>query len=331
MGDLQANLDIVEYKKREVAALAAKDKEFSNEVRLKQMQQDIAGREAELAKRKVYKNAILDQRDDISRRRRMQKLAEDRDNLELKHEKEAENQQYFQERDMMNADKRQKYHRDLETQKRHKELKDQDESALNRDLDAKNRNYLIDDAWKQNHKARLAEHHKDGLINQMKDKEEDKNWEVQRKIADDEQYRDDLRRANDSDLRKRVELDKAKKGIFVNEIKNQEAEKQRQRELDHALSQADDDVVRQKLLGDHMKYLDAEKRKKDILQGHLKGLEQQKRELETKKKNDIIMAKKPHGTTLLTKGDNVKYFDFLDCMQMYPLKNLKRKKRAKKQ
>merc|ERR1719469_1379884 len=99
----------------------------------------------------------------------------------------------------------------------------------------------------------------------MKDKEEDKNWEVQRKIADDEQYRDDLRRANDSDLRKRVELDKAKKGIFVNEIKNQEAEKQRQRELDHALSQADDDVVRQKLLGDHMKYLDAEQRKKMIL------------------------------------------------------------------
>ena len=327
--DLQANLDMVADKRKRQQRIYDEDREFADEVKKRNHDAIERDRQKEAEKLKVYKDAMLNQRDDHLRKAEREKEKLKAEDEKWKNDVNRDNARFYKKLNDADAKKRNDYQRDLNSQRRNKALADQEASDLRREISARNRNYLIDDTWKQKHKDDLKDHFKNGLINQIQDKNDEKNWDRRQKEIDDEQYRDDLRNAENADLKKRKEIEAAKRDIFVNEIKNQQDQKKRQQELDRALSNAEDDKVRQKLIEDHMRYLDGEKKKKAVLDEHLGKVSNQLKERELKNKQEKAKAKMKYGTTLLTRGDNVKYFDYLDCMQMYPLRKLQKLKKMK--
>ena len=301
------NKHMIDMKKKKKQKDRNKDRKFAKDVDKKLKEQLEKEKQKQKEKLQVYQNAILNQNDEVARRKQQNKELTRAEQARLKREMAEDNAKFYKNKAERAAALKDKYLQDLERQKQNKNQANRDESELNRELDAKNRNYLIDDAWKEGHQKQLKNHFKDGLVNQMQDKDDAKYWEQQKKIADDEQYRDDLRRANDADLRRRKEIEDAKKQIFLNEIQNQEQERQAQKELDDNLSRAENDKVRQKLINDHMKYLDAEKRKRAMMNDHINKIGGQMQELDARKRKEAADAKKYHKTGLDTKGDYVAY------------------------
>ena len=326
--DLQANLDMADLKKRNKKKIQEEDRKFANEVKQKNIESLERDRLREMQKLKTYQDGMANQKAD-----QMRKIQKEMQNLKDEDEKwksdiAKDNARYYQMKADDQNNKLMKYRNGLEEQIQHKRQTDQDQRELDKEISARNRNYLIDDTWKVKHQQQIKDHLKKGLINQIEDKEEEKDYERKRKEADDEQYRYDLQNANDADLRKRKEIESNKKQIFKNEIKNQEAQKRKQQEIENALKNAEDEKVRAKLVEDHMRHLDAEKKKKALMEDHLRQVENQKKEKIKINKKNLIQSKQPYGTSLITKGDNVKYFDYKEAMKLYPLRS--RKKKSKK-
>ena len=320
--DLQANLDMVEHKKRQAQKVADEDRKFANDVKQRNLSAIERDRLRDAEKLRVYQDGVRNQRDNHLTRKLQDMEQKKLDDDKWKNDVARDNDQYYKKMNDMNNKKLNDYRKGLEEQVRNKNAKDRDESDLRRDISARNRNYLIDDAWKEQHRDNMKKHFQDGLVNQIRDKEDQKDWDRRKKEADDEQYRNDLQNANDADLRRRREIENAKRDIYLNEIKNQENQKKKQRDIEEALSNAENDKVRQKLVEDHLRHLDAEKKKKALMDDHLAKVNNQLKQKQAKQQQDQILSKVPYGTGLLTKGDRVKYFDYLDCMQLYPLKNI---------
>jgi hypothetical protein len=328
--DLQANLDMVDLKKKNQQKIAEEDRKFADEVKQKNMESLERDRQREAEKLRVYQNGMKNQKEDYKKKiqKELEKLKDEDE--KWKNDVNEDNARYYQMMNEKEAGKLNNYRKGLDEQVRQKQKKDQDESNLRREISARNRNYLIDDTWKVKHKEQIRDHLQAGLANQIHDKEEEKNWNRKKQEAEDEQYRHDLQNANNADLRKREEIRNRKHEIYLEEIKKQEMQNQKQRELENALRNAEDERVRQKLIEDHMRNLEDEKKKKAILDEHLKKVIDQKKEKIEIKKKKLILSKKPYGTTLITKGDNVKYFDYMDAMKMYPLRAHKKRRQNKK-
>ena len=157
------------------------------------------------------------------------------------------------------------------------------------------------------HHDQLKQHFTQGIKNQIQDKEDEKMWNKHRQEEENERYKNDLKRANNADMQRRKEIDEAKRQIFLNEIKNQENQKRKQKEFDDALSKAENEIVRRKNQEDNLRHLEGERKKKALMDDHLRHIEGQLRDFNDKKRRDLQNKKKPHGTTLVTKGDYVRY------------------------
>ena len=306
------------------------DQQFARDVGRK-LREQIEQEKAETrAKMEAYRAAVDDQSKGYHERKHAEKMLKKIQDQRLKKETEQERQSFFRKKAERDAAKKQGYQDGLQEQRSQARRRGAQEAALNQELNAKNRNYLIDDSWKRQHERQLKSHLKGALINQMNDKQEENAWNQQKDLAEKEQYRDDLQRAVNSDLQKRREIEQAKQQIFKNEIRNQQMEGRKQREIESELKAQEDAKVKQKLINDHMKALDNQKRKNEVLKDHNTKVGQQMVFLRKKKTKEGIEAKKPYRTGLETKGDNVKYFDFLDCEKLYKVfkKKIKRQNRA---
>lgn len=305
------------------------DQIFAREVEQRMKQQLAKEKKAQEDKLRAYRDAVNDQTKGYHERKHAERMLKKMEDERLKQETAAEVQRFYAKQAERKANQKANYMSGLEKQKSEARRRKQDEANLNHELDQKNRNYLIDDQWKRKHEAQLKNHLKGALVNQIEDKNQEREWDKQRHLAEQEQYRDDLQRAVDQDLIKRKEIEQAKKEIFQNEIKNQQMEGQKQRAIEAQIEAEENEKVRQKLLNDHLRALDNEKRKNALLKDHNAKVGQQMADLEKRKRQAAIDAKIAYQTGLVTQGDKAKYFDFLDCEVFF--KKFKKKSKKKKQ
>ena len=267
------------------------DQIFAREVQQRLKLQLEKEKKAHEEKLQAYRQAVNDQSKGYHERKHAERMLKKMEEQRLKNETAAEIQQFYAAQAERKAFQKKNYMSGLEKQKSEARRRKQDEANLNQELNAKNRNYLIDDEWKRKHEVQLKEHLKGALVHQMEDKNQRKEWERQQHLAEQEQYRDDLQRAVDRDLQIRKEIDQAKKDIFQNEIKNQQMEGQKQRAIEAQIEAQENEKVRQKLLNDHLRALDNEKRKNALLKDHNAKVGQQMADLEARKRQAAIDAK----------------------------------------
>ena len=304
------------------------DQIFAKEVEQRLKQQLAKEKKEQEEKLQAYRQAVNDQSKGYHERKHAERMLKKMEDQRFKQDNDAEAQRYFANQAERKAFQKKNYMSGLEKQKSDARRRKQDEANLDHELNAKNRNYLIDDQWKRKNEAQLKDHLKGALVNQMEDKNQRRQWDRQRHLAEQEQYRDDLQRAVDRDIQLRKEIDQAKKDIFQNEIKNQQMEGQKQRAIEAQIDAQENEKVRQKLLNDHLRALDNEKRKNEILKNHNAKVGQQIANLEARKRQAAIDAKIAYQTGLVTQGDKAKYFDYLDC-QVF-LKKFGKKSKKKK-
>ena len=319
------NNHMLDMKKKKNKKEKKKNQKFAKDVRERMAQADERDRRKDRQKKETYARGAMNQRDDHLLKKQKEADAKRDEDAKLKSDTAKDNNRYYNMLQEKEESKLQNYRNGLNQQLAQKQQKDEDQRALDREISARNRNYLIDDSWKARHAQQLKAHLGAGLMDQIKDREEEQDYQRQKQIADDEQYRYDLQRTNDDDLRKRKQIEAAKKNIYLEEARKQEQEKAAQNQIERNLKNAEDEKVRAKILEDHIRYLDAERKKKAIMDDHLRKVSKQKAELEQKKIREEIERKKPYGTGLNTKGDNVKYFDYKDAMKMYPLRRKKKR------
>ena len=319
-------------KQKELQEERKTDQKFQNEVKNKLHEQLAKEEAAQIGKMEAHRAAVNDQSDAFYERKRAEGHQKKMDEMRLKKEIETEAQLFYKKRATRENNKKDMYRKGLHLQKERAKQRKNDEIQLAQELENRNRNYLIDDSWKRKHQVDLKHHLKTALKTQIQDKEDQQVWDKEMGKVEQEQYRDDLQRAVDSDLRKRKQIEGTKKVIFKNEIEIQRIELQNQRAIDAGLKNEEDSRVNQKLINDHLKYIDIKNRKKEILKDHNNKVAGQIIEAVQKKKKEALKQKEVHQTGLITKGDKVKYLDYKDSENMMKIFRKRRKnKKAKVQ
>ena len=317
-------------KQKELEAERKTDQKFQNEVKNKLHEQLALEEAAKMGKMEAYRAAVNDQSDAFYQRKKAEGQQKKMDEMRLKKEIETEAQLFYKKRANRESNKKHLYRKGLQQQKQLAKQRKNEEIQLAQELEHRNRNYLIDDSWKRKHEVDLKNHLKTALKTQIHEKEEKQVWDKEMGKVEQEQYRDDLQRAVDSDLIKRKQIEGAKKAIFKNEIEIQKLELQNQRAIEAGLKNEEDSRVNQKLLNDHLKYIDIKKRKNEILKDHNSKVAGQIIEAVQKKKKEALKKKEVHQTGLVTKGDKVKYMDYKDSENMMKIFRKRRKNKKAK-
>lgn len=306
----------------------AKDVEFANEINKELLRQLEEERAKDAEKRRIYKDALENQRGDMEERLReeVQKREEEDERIR----KALADDSDIVKRDGDYKEKKRKYIEGLKGQLRDNEEKIKYLDEQEKVLDARNPNLLIDDGWRGPAREAMKEYYKNNLLNQMKEKDQQKADEEDFKKNQDKEYTDRLKDLIAFEEDKKKELNAKKRKIFLDELQKQLEDKeladQRQRDLKD--KEADD--VNNKLKHDNDVYMQNMFKKKGQIQGYIEDLKNQMVGDDQKKNDNICEMKKAVATGMNMGHKPRKCYNCANCLKKYPVKRLNKRKMVKK-
>lgn len=319
------NHKLHDNKLKDLADQRDKDREHAQRININIKSQFEREKRMHLEKLKLYQDAIDTQNADQLKKKELQRQADQKEKDKLR--KAFRNNDDVIARERLEYEKKQKFIYDLKEQMDiHQQLKYQRELEQ-LELDKKNGNLLIDDAWREPHKQLLKDHFKNNLLNQLQDKDAEKAQMLLRKKAEDAQYKRELLVLGAKDQQIRKDLEAQKKGIFMEELDNQLKEKNQLKNMDQEIKNLENENWRRKIQQDNDIYMDILFRKKVIQDETLAGLAGQINENDLKKQLERENDKKPGLTSVPLPDKQNKCYDCKVCRHNYPLKMLNKKKK----
>jgi hypothetical protein len=201
-----------------------------------------------LDKLKLYQDAIDQQKNDNDRKKGLERENEAKEKERIRNAL-AKNDDLL----ALQADeyrKKQIFIHDLKEQiNLHDQLK-AERTKEQLEFDRQNPNLLIDDAWREPHRRLLQNHYKDNLLDQLKDKEAEKQQDKERRQLEDLDYKQKLEELKHKDKILRDKLEAQKKGLFQDELKNQLKEKDQLKDLEKQIKAMEDQNYRNKIKHD---------------------------------------------------------------------------------
>ena len=304
------------------------DEDFANRVNENLRLQLQREKEENEMKKKIYNEAINNQIEDLKRKKRQKKAEEEEEDNKIRHI--YENNQSELNRVAEEKRKKNNFIKDLKNQinkKREIEFLKREEEYQ---IDKETPNVLIDDGFRYNQREAMKEYYKNNLINQIIEKEEEKEGLKKRKIVEDEEYRLELDKIRREENQKRLNLELQKKKIFLNEINKQLKDNNNKKEYQNELNRRGDEDYWKKIDHDQKVYMENMFKKKQMMNGYIQNLGDQMVRDKEKKKMSLYERKKKTNTTLCMGKKPSKCYNCVVCRARYPLKMLNKKKRYKK-
>lgn len=326
--DICVNKDAFNKKMQDLEAQREEDVAFAQNIN-QQLQDQLADERAKNAeKKRIYKEALFNQRQDMEEKKAREN-AEDKAEDERIRDILANNDDLL-DRAALEEAKRQKFINGLMGQMNDNERKRAEDMMNELELDKMNPNLLIDDGWRAEKREAIKEYYKNNLINQIREKDNKNKEDLSRQGHEDAYYRDALSDLIKNEEDRKKQLAEEKKAILMNELENQLQEKQRAQQLKDQLAQMEDDHVMQKLDNDNKVYMINMEKKKNAMKYYIDDIHNQMDNDRAKKCDEIEELKKKTQTTLDMGKKPHKCYNCAKCRQVYPLKQLNKKKRRRK-
>ena len=319
------NHKIHDNKVKDLVNQRDKDKEHARRVNenLKKQLEDEKRRH--LDKLKLYQDAIDNQRADQLRRKDVDRDSDAKEKDRIR--QAMANNDDLVARQQLDYERKQVFIHDLKEQLEFHQKTKIEFSHEQQELDRKNHNLLIDDAWREPHRKAVQEHYKNNLVNQLADNRADKDQDRARRHAEDPNYKTELERLKARDNEELDRIAREKKGIFNDELGKQLQDKQNQRDIEKNIKDHEDENYRKKMKHDNDVYLDNLFRKKKLEQETLDKIGDQLNDNAAQRKLNAEEAKKPHLTSVPIPEKQNKCYNCKLCKHTYPLKMLNKKKK----
>lgn len=321
-----ANQNMAQDKVRDARNQKEQDMEFARRVNDNLRQQIEDERRRQLEKLKSYQDSIDNQRQDQLNRKRIERENEEAENEKIRRQMANRDDEAGRlERERLRKENFIGDLRDQIDQKRALENMKREKEALE---DKKTPNLLIDDAWRGPHREAMKDYYKNFLTDQVSEQERLKELAKERSKAEDEDYKRKMQNLNMEEYAKKRELEENKKKIFMDEISKQLADKDKLREFENNIKNAEDENYRRKLEQDRQVYLDNVFKKKKQMDDYLNNLGKQIVDKEMEKRIQELESKKRYNTTLCLGKKSTKCYNCAVCRNIYPLKMLNKKQKA---
>lgn len=318
-----ANKNMAEDKVMDARAQREQDMQFARQVSDAMRQQLEDERKRQLDKLRMYQGAIDNQLKDQIARKEAEKAAADAENEKLRDQMNNRDDEIARlEKEKL---KKQNFIGDLKNQMDDKRRADQNKRALDDDEDKRNPNLLIDDGWRQPHREAMKDYYKNYLIDQVNEQERNKDWAKNKQKEEDEEYKRKLAQLNADEAARKRDMDDEKRRVFMDEVQKQLAEKEKIRDWENEIKNAEDDNLRKKLERDRQVYLDNVFKKKAQMDDYLNNLGKQIVDKDMEKRIAELERKKRYNTTLCLGKKPVKCYNCAVCRSIYPLKYLNKK------
>ena len=304
------------------------DEEFANKVNENLRRQLQREREENILKKNIYNEAINNQIEDLKTKKRQRKQEQEDEDRKIRdawENNQSELDQIAEERRKKNN-----FIKDLKNQinkKREIEFLKREEEFQ---IDQETPNVLIDDGFRRDQREAMKEYYKNNLINQMVEKEKEKDDLKRQKLNEDEEYRIELDRIKREERQKRLELEQQKKKLFMNEINKQLKDNEIKKAYQNELNRRGDEDYWKKIDNDQKVYMENMFRKKENMNGYIQNLGEQIDRDNERKQRSLYERKKKTNTTLCMGKKPTKCYNCAICRAKYPLKMLNKKKRYNK-
>ena len=323
------NKDIVDQHKNKDKALRDADKEHAQRTNADLKRQLEEEKEKHLEKLRLYREGVEGQNADLEARKAKGKAEEEAEKKKIKKQLADRSDIIAKEQEMLA--RRDKFREQLANQVLGNEEQRAKAEQEAKELDKKNHNLVIDDAWRGPHQKALNEYYKDNLLNQLNDNQEARKANHDARKKEDAEYAQEVKEYNEKDRAQRAKIEQEKRDLLKNELHKQLAENDDKRK-NAAEEKAEEDAKhRKKIEFDNQVFYDNMEKRRNIVQGHMQDLVHQKEEAEAAKKLAAAEAKKPQGTGLHVPQKLKKCYNCAICRNQKPLERLnKRYKIARK-
>lgn len=320
-----ANKNMAEDKLAEARDQHQRDQDFARQVNDNMRKQLEDERRRQLDKLRMYQDAIENQRNDHLNKKEKERLETELENERLRRNYENREDDYL--RLEKERQKRLNFIGDLKNQIEEKQADNQNRRMAQEEEDRRNPNLLIDDGWRQPHREAMKDYYKNYLIDQVNEKEQLKNAQKDRERLEDEEYKRKLANLNAEEAARVREMDESKRRAFMDDVQRQLADKERLKDYEDRIKNAEDDIMRQKLMKDRQQYMDNAFKKKQQMDDYLNSLGKQIVDKDMEKRIQELERKKRYNTTLCLGKKPVKCYNCAVCRSIYPLKYLNKKHR----
>ena len=258
------------------------DLDFAKEINDELLRQLEEERAKDAEKRKIYKDALENQRNDMEERLRNELAKKEEEDEKIR--KALADDSDIRERDEKYANKKKKYIDGLKNQLKDNQDKLRDLDEQEKALDSRNPNLLIDDGWREPARDAMKEYYKNNLINQMRENDKKNAEDAQNKKEDDKEYTDRLQDLIKNEEDRKKTLNAKKRKIFLDELQKQLEDKDFAKKREKDLHEKEVDDVKKKLEHDNNIYMENMFKKKGQMQEYITDLKNQVGNDDQKKK-----------------------------------------------
>jgi hypothetical protein len=323
--DICVNKNSYENKMKSLEQQREEDRQFAQAINQDLKEQLEREKQMNTEKKKIYQEALINQRHDMEERK--EQLKNDQKEQDEKIRLLLANNDDLIDRMALEEAKREKFINDLMKQMGDNERKRAQEQIKQLEIDKRNPNLLIDDAWRGPKREAIKEYYKNNLINQIKEKDEKLRAEMSQQGREDEYYKNTLNELIKNEEDKKKKLNEQKKAILMNELENQLDEKQRMQQHKQNLADEEDNHVRLKHQNDNRVYMINMEKKKNAMKDYINDLGDQIDNDKVKKECEIIDLKKKTNTGLDMGKKPERCYNCALCRLNYPMKQLNKRKR----
>ena len=281
-------------------------------------------------KRELYKDALINQKDEERTRQdyyRQQEKQQEKEFIDYNNKRNQAIENW--ERDMKDKQKKELIN-DLSDQMHLNQDLNRQKAEIEQEIDRKNHNLLLDDYWKHPLQKQMREQHRDEIWNQMQEDNERKLNVAQQQQNEDASIRRRGQEAYEQEQRFIEENINYKRTILKEDLEIQRNEKQVIKEHEDAIKAQERREMDEQLDLQKQQYLNNMFMKKKQNQEHLNELVKQLGDKEMERRVQNAEDKKPVDTTLTIPQKPDKCGNCAHCRGKYPLKRLNKKVRVPK-